>query len=146
MQFVRRTHVPASLLILAPLAAVAVALVLSGILIAIAGANPLTAYARMLTSAFGSRLSITETLTRTTPLILTGLAAAVAFRARVWNIGGEGQFYLGALAVAALGHVSWPGSPPSSPFRSCWRPGRSPGPSSSSARSASGSTSASTRW
>ncbi|MGO7374142.1 ABC transporter permease, partial [Rhizobium ruizarguesonis] len=46
-------------------------------------------------------LSATEPLTRATPLILTGLAAAVAFRARLWNIGAEGQFYLGAIAVAA---------------------------------------------
>lgn len=111
MQFVRRTHVPVTLLVAAPLAAVLVSLLLSGVLIAIAGANPLEAYARMLTSAFGSRLSITETLTRTTPLIFTGLAAAVAFRARVWNIGGEGQFYLGALAAAALGHSALSGLP-----------------------------------
>ena len=44
-------------------------------------------------------------LTRATPLILTGLAAAVAFRARLWNIGGEGQFYLGALGVTAFGMI-----------------------------------------
>jgi simple sugar transport system permease protein len=69
-----------------------------------AGVSPLTAYAEMLHGAFGSRLSITETFTRASPLILTGLAAAVAFRARLWNIGGEGQFYMGALVTAALGH------------------------------------------
>ena len=63
----------------------------------------LAAYGELLVGAFGSRLSVTETLARATPLILTGLAAAVAFRARLWNIGGEGQFYLGALAAAALG-------------------------------------------
>ena len=45
----------------------------------------------------------TETLTRATPLILTGLAAAVAFRARLWNIGAEGQLYAGALAAVAVG-------------------------------------------
>jgi simple sugar transport system permease protein len=69
-----------------------------------AGVSPLQAYAEMLTGAFGSRLAITETLTRASPLILTGLAAAVAFRARLWNIGGEGQFYMGALVTAGLGH------------------------------------------
>lgn len=103
MRLERRSHVPLGLAIAAPVAAVVVALALAGVLIAIAGANPLEAYRRMLVGAFGSRLSITETLTRTTPLVLTGLAAAVAFRARVWNIGGEGQFYIGALAVAAVG-------------------------------------------
>lgn len=103
MRFERREHRPFALVILTPLLAVAVALALSGILIAAAGAPVLEAYWRILMGAFGSRLSTTETLTRATPLMLTGLAAAVAFRARVWNIGGEGQFYLGAIAVAAVG-------------------------------------------
>ena len=53
--------------------------------------------------ALGSRFALTETLTRATPLILTGLAAAVAFRARLWNIGAEGQLYAGALAAVAVG-------------------------------------------
>jgi simple sugar transport system permease protein len=46
---------------------------------------------------------VTETLTRATPLIFTGLAAAAAFRARLWNIGAEGQLYAGALAAVAVG-------------------------------------------
>ena len=92
------------MLLVAPLAAMAVALALSGGLIALAGVNPLSAYGEMLRGAFGSRLSISETLTRATPLMLTGLAAAVAFRARLWNIGAEGQLYAGALAAAWIGH------------------------------------------
>ena len=111
MRLERRTHVPLYLTALAPLTAIAVSLVLSGGLIAAAGVNPLEAYAEMLKGAFGSRLSVTETLTRATPLMLTGLAAAVAFRARLWNIGGEGQFYLGALAAAWLGHGLLAGVP-----------------------------------
>lgn len=111
MRFERRDHRPLSLLILTPLIAVAAALALSGILIAVAGAPVLDAYWRILTGAFGSRLSATETLTRATPLILTGLAAAVAFRARLWNIGAEGQFYLGAVAVAAVGAQALSGLP-----------------------------------
>ena len=103
MQFERRADVPIVLLVVAPLGAVATALAFSGILVAIAGAPVGEAYRRILVGAFGSRLGITETLTRATPLILTGLAAATAFRARLWNIGGEGQFYLGALTAAALG-------------------------------------------
>ena len=103
MRFERREHRSWALVIGTPVAAVIAALALSGILIAIAGAPVLEAYWRILLGAFGSRLSATETLTRATPLMLTGLAAAVAFRARLWNIGAEGQFYLGAIAVAALG-------------------------------------------
>ncbi len=103
MRLERRAVIPPALLVAAPLGAVAVALLLSGILVAIAGASVVEAYRRILIGAFGSRLAITETLTRTTPLIFTGLAVSTAFRARLWNIGAEGQFYLGALAAAALG-------------------------------------------
>src|SRR3989338_9215926 len=103
MRLERREHRPLYLLVGAPVAAIVVALILAGILIAIAGAPVFEAYKRILIGAFGSRLSATETLTRATPLMLTGLAAAVAFRARLWNIGAEGQFYLGALAAVAVG-------------------------------------------
>ncbi|MFN7026310.1 MAG: ABC transporter permease [Pseudorhizobium sp.] len=100
MRFERREHRPVALVIAAPLLAIASALAVAGILIAIAGAPVLEAFWRIVLGAFGSRLSATETLTRATPLILTGLAAAVAFRTRLWNIGGEGQLYLGAITVA----------------------------------------------
>jgi ABC-type uncharacterized transport system permease subunit len=103
MRLERRTHRPLFLVLVSPLIAVAAALAIAGILIAMAGAPVLEAYWRIVTGAFGTRLAATETFTRATPLILTGLAAAVAFRARLWNIGAEGQFYVGAIAVAALG-------------------------------------------
>jgi general nucleoside transport system permease protein len=102
MRFEQREHMSTAIVIAAPLIAVAVALGIAGVLIALAGAPVFEAYVRIVTGAFGSRLSTTETLTRAAPLILTGLAAAVAFRARLWNIGGEGQFYLGAIAVAGV--------------------------------------------
>lgn len=111
MRLERRTHIPLAYAALAPVAAVALSLLLAAGLIAAAGVNPLAAYAELLRGALGSRLALTETLARATPLILTGLAAAVAFRARLWNIGGEGQFYLGALLTAWAGHgllASWP--------------------------------------
>lgn len=104
MRIERREEVSVAALVLAPFVAVGVALLLCAGLIAMAGVSPWVAYGEMLRGAFGSRLAVTETLTRASPLILTGLAAAVAFRARLWNIGGEGQFYMGALAAAALGH------------------------------------------
>lgn len=111
MRIERRTDVAWVSLVLAPLIAVAAALMLCAGLIGLAGVNPLTAYFEMLKGALGSRLAITETLTRAIPLILTGLAAAVAFRARLWNIGAEGQFYIGALVTAWAGHgvvSTWP--------------------------------------
>ncbi len=103
MRLERRADIPWALAVAAPVGAIVAALALAAILIALAGVDPLAAYRQLVVSAFGSRLSLTETATRATPLILTGLAAAVAFRARIWNIGGEGQFYLGALAAAFLG-------------------------------------------
>ena len=104
MRLERRESIPLGLVAGAPLAAIVAALVLAAGLIAAAGVNPLSAYGEMLKGALGSRLSVTEMLTRATPLILTGLAAAVAFRARLWNIGGEGQFFVGALVTAWIGH------------------------------------------
>lgn len=104
MRLERRASTPVHLALLAPLAAVVAALLLSAGLIAAAGVNPLAAYAEMLRGALGSRLSVTEMLTRATPLVFTGLAAAVAFRAKLWNIGGEGQFFVGALVTAWIGH------------------------------------------
>lgn len=102
MHIERRDHRPLRLVLAAPVVAIVSALILAGGLIALAGANPLQSYVLILKGALGSMLGVTETLTRAIPLILTGLAVAVAFRSRLWNIGGEGQFYAGALAVAAL--------------------------------------------
>lgn len=97
--------------VIIPIAAALVALALAAIPLALAGAPIFEAYAQMAIGVFGSLFSFTEMLTRATPLILTGLAAAVAFRARLWNIGGEGQFYLGAMAAVWIGTGMIDGSP-----------------------------------
>jgi len=87
------------------------ALALAAIPLWIAGAPVLAAYALLFRGAFGSLFAFSETLTRATPLILTGLAATIAFRARLWNIGLEGQLYAGALAATALGTGAIDGPP-----------------------------------
>ena len=76
---------------------------ISALLVLWAGAPVGRTYALLLQGGFGSVFAWSETLTRATPLILTGLAAAVAFRARLFNIGAEGQLYAGALAAVAVG-------------------------------------------
>ena len=81
MRLERRAHRPLALVLLAPVIAIVTALAIAGVLIAMAGAPVLEAYRLILTGAFGTRLGFTETLTRATPLMLTGLAAAVAFLA-----------------------------------------------------------------
>jgi len=98
-----RSETPRALLLGAPLLAIVFTLAVSSLLVAWAGAPVGRAYALLLEGGFGSRFAWTETLTRATPLIFTGLAAAVAFRARLFNIGAEGQLYLGALAAVAVG-------------------------------------------
>jgi len=103
MRLEPRLRVPPWLMLTAPVASVAVTLILCAALIVWAGAPVGRAYVLLFDGAFGSRFAITETLTRATPLMLTGLAAAVAFRAHFYNIGAEGQLYLGALAAVAIG-------------------------------------------
>jgi ABC-type uncharacterized transport system permease subunit len=103
IRFEPRTQAAPALRVAAPVASVAVALALAAVPLAAAGAPILTAFRLMGEGAAGSLFALTETLTRATPLILTGLAAAVAFRARLYNIGAEGQLYAGALAAVAVG-------------------------------------------
>ena len=69
----------------------------------VAGANPFAVLGQIATGALGSKLAILETLNRATPLIFTGLAIAVAFRAKLWNIGAEAQLYAGAIMAVVLG-------------------------------------------
>lgn len=78
-------------------ASLLLALLLSAMLFAAAGASPVAAFAALLKGAFGSWRTTSETLVAATPLIFTGLATAVAFRARIWNIGAEGQVFAGAM-------------------------------------------------
>jgi general nucleoside transport system permease protein len=86
-----------------PLVALGLTLLVGMALAAVAGANPLATIGLILKGAAGSRFAALETLNRATPLIFTGLSVAVAFRARLWNIGAEAQLYAGALVTVLLG-------------------------------------------
>jgi len=103
MRLEKRTHTSRTALLLAPVGAIAFTLLVSALLVLWAGAPVGRTYAALLQGGFGSVFAWTETLTRATPLILTGLAATVAFKARLFNIGAEGQLYAGALAAVAVG-------------------------------------------
>ena len=85
------------------LGAISVAFVTSGILLAFFGVNPLKAYALLFTGAFGTLNNFAETLVQTSPLLLTGLGVAICFQCGVWNVGVEGQLYIGAIATVGLG-------------------------------------------
>jgi simple sugar transport system permease protein len=98
-----RSTVPLWLILSAPMAAIVLAFLSCSLLILWTGSPVLAAYGALLRGAVGSPFALSETLTRAIPLILTGLAVAVCFRAKLWNIGAEGQFYGGALAASLLG-------------------------------------------
>ena len=108
----RRLEQPRRLSLLVPLGAIAVAFGVSAVLLAATGHNPGDTYAKLFTEAFLSWNALSATLTTATPLAFTGLAAAAAFRMRLFNIGGEGQLYAGAITSMAaglwLGGVSGP--------------------------------------
>ena len=103
MRLEKRTHSSSLAMLLVPLAAVAFTLLISALLVLWAGAPVGQTYGLLLKGGFGSVFALSETLTRAIPLTLTGLAAAVAFKARLFNIGAEGQLYVGALAAVAVG-------------------------------------------
>jgi len=84
------------------LGAVILALILGGVVLKFVGGDPIRAYSFMVKASFGSLGVLSDTLTKATPLILTGLACAIAFRMRLWNIGAEGQFFLGAFGASAV--------------------------------------------
>lgn len=95
----------------APVVAIVLAFVVSAAVMAIVGADPLAAFAAMAAGALGSPSALATTAVRMTPLLLTGLAVALSFRAGVFNVGAEGQLYAGAAlgTVVALGLGGLPG-------------------------------------
>jgi len=88
-----------------PLIASACALVVSGLVLLAAGADPMRALAALVAGAAGDRFALADTFVKTCPLVLTGLAVAIAFRSGVWNIGAEGQLLVGALAATAIANA-----------------------------------------
>ncbi len=98
----RMTEPPRWYPIFLSLAAIALALFIGGIVIQAAGGNAVRSYLHIARASFGSLGVFSDTIVKATPLILVGLACTVAFRMRLWNIGAEGQFYMGALGASAI--------------------------------------------
>ena len=103
MRLERRAETPLHLQVLIPIAAVLVTLVLCAGLVWLAGADLTEAYGLLLFSTFQSGYDIQDTLVKAAPLLFTGLAVVVAFRAKFWNIGAEGQLMAGAIAAGFIG-------------------------------------------
>jgi simple sugar transport system permease protein len=86
-----------------PIGAIAVTLLLSAVPILVAGGHLWKSYFYLFYGALGTRYNLLETFVKASPLVLTGLAVAFAFRAKFWNIGAEGQLLAGALVATTLG-------------------------------------------
>ena len=82
--------------------AIVLALILGGILIMVAGGNPIASYAHIARASFGDIGVLSDTIVKATPILLTALACSIAFRMKLWNIGAEGQFIMGAWGASAI--------------------------------------------
>jgi ABC-type uncharacterized transport system permease subunit len=99
----RRLRQPRWLPVAVPIGSLGAAFVLSSIVLGATGHDPIHTFGRLFDAAFFARGALSATIVSATPLAFTGLAAAVAFRMQLFNIGGEGQLYLGAIGAAAAG-------------------------------------------
>jgi len=114
IHFEKRTaDVPKWLPPLTAIGSVLVAFLISGIILFIIGGDPIRVLGFFFSATFGSWAVFSDTLVKATPLIMIGLACAVAFKMKMWNIGAEGQFYLGAFFASLV--VLIPIVPPDSP-------------------------------
>ena len=102
MRIERRLQQPWWLSVVVPIASIAVAFLLSAVLLLLTGHPPIHSFHRLFDAAFIAPGALTETIISATPLAFTGLAAAAAFRMNLFNIGGEGQLYAGAITGATI--------------------------------------------
>lgn len=92
-----------SIALAARVAAILIALLVASIGIALAGMNPIKLGSQVISASFGSSFGLEDLALLVIPLVLTGLSVAVGLQIGAWNIGGEGQFYVGAFAATAVG-------------------------------------------
>ena len=106
----RRLGLPIWVKVAVPFASVLMAAGLVAILLAATGHGPLSTYHQIYSASVTADGALSSTFVYATPMLFTGLCAAVAFRMRTWNIGGEGQLYMGAVGAAGVGLAlgSWP--------------------------------------
>ena len=107
----KRDNVNPIVMGLAALVSLVAALFVAALLVTISGGDWKDAFSSLFGGAFGDKSAILETLVRSTPLILTALAAAIAFRGKIWNIGAEGQLFAGAIG-AYWAYLTFEGLPP----------------------------------
>ena len=89
--------------ILWPVTAIAMSIVIGGLLVLLFGNNPFATYAALVSGAFGDSYSIATTLSAALPLMLVGIGVALSFRSGLFNIGASGQYWLGAITATWIG-------------------------------------------
>ena len=102
MRIERRLEQPRWLSFAVPVGSIAFSFGVMAIILVLTGHDPGATYRRLIDSAFVADGALTSTLTFATPIVFTGLCAAAAFRMQLYNIGGEGQFYFGAIAAVGI--------------------------------------------
>ena len=102
IQVIKRKDTSTLFKILSPFISVIFSLIIVAIFLYFVGVNPVTAYKEILEESLGSFYGLSETLVKTTPMIFCGLGVAIAFRMNLWNIGAEGQLYMGAIAATGV--------------------------------------------
>jgi len=88
--------------IMVPVLSILLALAFGWVFLWLYGIDPAQTYLRMWNGAFGSQYALSETLVKAIPLMLVGLGVSLAFRMKLWNIGAEGQLYMGAFAASGI--------------------------------------------
>jgi simple sugar transport system permease protein len=103
ISIVRRTEdIPKWLPLVTTLGAVVLAFLIGAIILASIGANPLYIYSYFFRGSFGSLGSFSDVMVKASPLILIGLGCSLAFKMKLWNIGAEGQFFMGAFMASLV--------------------------------------------
>lgn len=98
----RTSEAPKWLSPLLSFGAIIIALLLGAVVIAIVGGDPWKSYAHIADASFGSLGVFSDTIVKAIPLMIIGLACSLAFRMKLWNIGAEGQFFVGAWGASAV--------------------------------------------
>jgi simple sugar transport system permease protein len=94
-----------------PVFSLVLALVACGVLLLASGQNPIEVYRAIVRGSLGDRYGVAETLVKMIPLLLAGLGISLAFRMQLWNIGAEGQLYLGAIGATGVALFLFPDWP-----------------------------------
>ena len=102
IKFEKRLNPSITMNVAVPLLSLVAALAVGALFLTLTGRDPVEVYEAMFKGALGSRYGLSETVVKAIPLMLCALGISAAFRMQLWNIGAEGQFYMGAFAASWL--------------------------------------------